>query len=172
MQHVRQQQLRQKPSVRASPRLTFQWEPFFKLVPELKTLWRLHYLEIALDQDVCPLDPDWDCYYAMADAGILHILTARYNGHLAGYCFNRIGSHDHYHSTRFAHTEMFYLHPRFRKGWQPVKMFAENLRGLGERGAEISTINFKLTFAQGRVGKIFKRLGYEPTDLVMRKRLF
>jgi hypothetical protein len=141
------------------------------LVPELKKLWRLHYNEIALDKDLCPLDPDWDSYYALDATGILVILTARYNGHLAGYVFNRIGTHDHYMSTRFAHTEMFWLHPRFRKGWQPVKMLLENMRGLKEFGAVISTVNFKLTFASGRVGKLFKRLGYEPTDLVMRKRL-
>jgi hypothetical protein len=172
MQHVPPRHLRQKPSVRASPKLAFAWEPFRKLVPELKTLWRLHYLEIALDQDICPLDPDWDCYYGMADLGLLHILTARYNGHLAGYCFNRVGSHDHYHSTRFAHTEMFWLHPRFRKGWQPVKMFIENLRGLKEQeGVQIATINFKLTFQDGRVGRLLSRLGYQPTDIVMRKRL-
>lgn len=171
MQHVHPRHLRQKRSAPASPKLEFRWEPFARLVPELKKLWPLHYREIALDQDICPLEPDWDCYYAVAQAGILHVLAARYNGHLAGYCFNRVGTHDHYVSTRFAHTEMFWLHPRFRKGWQPVKMLLENVRGLKERGAVIATVNFKLTFKDGRVGKLFQRLGYEPTDIVMRKRL-
>lgn len=169
MQHVHPRHLRQKPSVPASPKLVFAWEPFRKLVPELKRLWQLHYEEIALDQDICPLDPNWDCYHYMSEQGILHILTARYNGHLAGYAFNRLGTHDHYNSTRFAHTEMFYLHPRFRKGWQGVRLILENLRGLKAREVEINTVNFKIGFKDGRVGKLFKRFGYQPTDITMRK---
>lgn len=131
----------------------------------------MHYQEIAWDQDICPLEPDWDTYYALAENGILHVLGAFYNGHLAGYCFNRVGTHDHYVGTRFAHTEMFWLHPRFRKGWQPVKMFLENRRGLKERGAVIATISLKLTFMDGRVERLLQRIGYEPSDVTMRIRL-
>jgi hypothetical protein len=47
----------------------------------------------------------------------------------------------------------------------------ENLDGLKERGVQIATINFKLGFQDGRVGKLLARLGYEPADIVMRKRL-
>lgn len=169
MQHVHPRHLRQRPSGLAPPKLVFAWEPFPKLVPELKKLWPLHWREIALDQDFIPLDPDWDAYYGLHEVGILHILAARYNGHLAGYVFNVVGTHNHYVSTRFAHTEMFWLHPRFRKGWQPVRMLLENLRGLKEQGAVIATINFKLTYKDGRVGKLLQRIGYQPTDIMMRK---
>lgn len=171
MQHVHPRHLRQKPSVPASRKLEFAWERFPKLVPELKKLWPLHYAEIALDQDLCPLDPNWDYYFATDEVGVLHILTARYNGHLAGYCFNQVGTHNHYVTTRFAHTEMFWLHPRFRKGWQGVRMLMENIRGLKAREAVIATVNLKLTYKDGRVGKLLARLGYQPTDIVMRKRL-
>lgn len=169
MQHVRPPPRPQRVSGRASPKLVFAWEHFNKLAPELKTLWVKHYDEIALDQDICPLDPNWDYYYGVDECGILHILTARYNGHLAGYIFNLVAGHNHYQSTRFAVSDMFWLHPRFRKGWEPVRMFAENIRGLQLREAKISILNFKLTYKNGRVGKLFQRLGYEPTDLVMRK---
>lgn len=133
-------------------------------------LWQKHYAEIALDQDVCPLDPDWQQYFLQDELGALHILTARARtGKLAGYVINVVGAHKHYNSTRFAHTEMFWLHPYFRKGWQPVKMFLENLRGLKEREVAVATINFKLHFKEGRVGKLLYRLGYVGTDIVMRK---
>lgn len=135
-------------------------------------LWKLHYKEIAVDQETCPLDPDWDQYFYGDEIGVLHVLTARSrNGKLAGYCFNVLGPHKHYASTTFAHTEMFYLHPWFRKGWQPVQFLLANLRGLKERGATVATINFKLRFQGGRVGKLLARLGYAPTDIVMRTRL-
>lgn len=152
--------------------MSFAWEQFARIADELLPLWKKHYAEIALDQDACPLDPDWAQYYAQAELGMLHILTARsVNGTLAGYVVNIVGPHKHYHSTTFAHVEMFWLHPYFRKGWQPVKMFKENARGLRERGAVVSTIAFKLTFEGGRVGKLLHRLGYRASDVLMRMRL-
>jgi len=171
MQHVRPSAKVPSRSVRARPDLTFRWEHFIAISEELCPLFRLHYREIAHDQDAVPLDPDWENYFVLDERGLLHILTARYNGKLAGYIFNLVGSHNHYVSTRFAHTEMFWLHPRFRKGWQPVKMFLENLSGLKEREVVITTINFKLHYKDARVGKLLARLGYEPTDIVMRRRL-
>jgi hypothetical protein len=168
MQHVRQLPARRAVSVRGS--LKFAWERFSAIAREVQPLFRLHYREIALDQDIVPLAPDWDNYYAMELGGALHVLTARdHKDRLAGYIFNLVGPHQHYVTTRCAHSEMFYLHPHFRKGWQPVKMFVENMRGLKDREAVIHTVNFKMTYMGGRVGKLFQRLGYAPTDIVMRK---
>lgn len=153
-------------------KLSFQWESFRVVSKEVLPLWRLHWEEIALDRDTVPLDPDWDVYYDMELRGILHVLTARSrSGRLAGYVFNQIGTHSHYLSTRFAHTEMFWLHPHFRRGWLPVRMMLENLAGLRAREATVATINFKLHFQDARVGKLLARLGYEPTDIVMRRKL-
>ena len=166
---------RQPPHQKVSDRerLEFKWERFSKVAPELLPLFKKHYAEIAVDRDICPLDPDWGYYHGIDQAGLLRLLTARSasNRKLAGYIFNIVGYHNHYKSTRFAVTEMFYLHPHFRKGWQPVKMFMENLRGLEASGADIATINFKLHFQDARVGKLLARLGYEACDLVMRRRL-
>lgn len=167
---------RKTKGMRSSP-LVFRWEPFHKISKELMPLFKRHWQEIALDQEFVPLDPDWDLYYAMEVAGKLHILTARKEvttnktmpTDLVGYIFNLVGGHLHYNSTKFAHTEMFWLAPEFRKGWWPVKMFKENLAGLKEREVEVSTINFKLHFANARVGKLLARLGYTATDIVMRK---
>lgn len=153
-------------------RLSFQWERFSRIHRELLPLFKKHWREVAFDQESVPLDPDWDYYFAVDERQLLHILTARApNGKLAGYIFNVVGSHNHYKSTRFANTEMFWLHPYFRKGWQPVKMFKENFAGLKVLGVEIAVINFKLRFQNGRVGKLLARLGYEATDITMRKRL-
>jgi hypothetical protein len=163
--------------------LSFQWEPFHHISGEILPLWRWHWREIALDRDVVPLDPDWDAYHELALRGVLHILTARVppnvdsrhesrnRGALVGYCFNLVGPHNHYVSTRWAHTEMFWLDPAFRSGWQPVRFLLENLAGLKAREAKVATINFKLGFKSGRVGQLLARLGYEPTDIVMRRKL-
>lgn len=174
--HVVQPPRPQRPSVREPldrRKLKFQWERFASIHEELLPLFKKHYAELALDQDRVPLDPDWEFYFGVDRAGILQILTARAaaNDQLAGYIFNLIGSHNHYKSTKWANTDMFYLHPYFRKGWQPVRMFKENLKGLEVFGVEIAMISFKLHFENARVGKFLSRLGYEPCDIVMRRRM-
>jgi len=170
MQHVRPSRAPLKVSAQGSRKLSFQWEKFSAIAREVQPLFRLHYREIALDQAIVPLAPDWDSYYGMEAAGVLHVLTARNRkGQLAGYVFNFIGPHQHYITTRFALTDMFFLHPHFRKGWQPVKMFIENRKGLKAREAIVHVVNFKMTYHDGRVGKLFQRLGYAPTDITMRK---
>lgn len=163
--------------------VTFQWERFSAIAAELPPLFERHWREIACDRDTIQLAPDWDAYYAMELHGVLHVLTARAlpentarrdplkPGRLVGYIFNLVGGHQHYVSTRCAHTDMFWLAPRFRKGWQPVRFFLENLRGLKDREVVFTTVNFKLDFKGGRVGKLLARLGYGPTDIIMRKLL-
>lgn len=152
------------------PALTFQWERLPSIARELQPLFERHWSEIALDRELVPLEPNWDDYFELDRRGVLHVLTARnHRGALVGYCFNLVGPHLHYVSTRFAHTEMFWLAKRYRKGWRPVRMMATNLAGLKELGAKVATINFKLGFKSGRVGKLLSRLGYRPADIVMRK---
>lgn len=151
-------------------RLNFAFERFGNIDKELPPLFRRHWEEIAHDRETIPLDPDWASYYDLDARGRLHILAARNAfGQLVGYVFNLVGGHLHYVSTTYAHTEMFWLAPMYRQGWEPVRMFLVNMAGLKERGAVVSTIGFKLEFQQGRVGKLLARLGYRPVDIVCKK---
>ena len=167
-QHVR---ALRKPHPPSDPGpLRFRWRRFHKIAHLLPPLFQQHWEEIALDQGTVPLEPDWDSYHALDLNQVLHVLSAwDLDGQLVGYIFNLIGGHQHYVGTRFAHTEMFWLHPDYRKGWLPVRMFLANIEGLRARGAVVSTINFKLRFKYGRVGRLLARLGYTATDIVMRK---
>lgn len=167
MQHVRP--LRQPPTHSTRAPLEFRWQRFHKIAKELPPLFQRHWEEIALDQELIPLDPDWDSYFHLDQRRVLRVLTARADSELVGYIFNIVGPHLHYVSTRVAHTEMFWLDPAYRRGWEPVTMFKENIRGFRALEAKISTINFKLGYKNARVGKLLARLGYVPTDIVMRK---
>jgi hypothetical protein len=138
-------------------------------VRELLPLWQQHWEEIAQDRDRIPLDPDFDSYYRLDIGGLLHILTVRVNGELVGYTFNIVGPHLHYHSTNTAQTEMFWLAPKYRVGWTGVRLLRLTRKGLKERGVKLHLINFKIGFEGGRVGKLLSRLGYRPTDLVVRQ---
>ena len=169
MQHVRGPQSLQARPVDAAPK--FAWERFSKLARELLPLWQRHWEEIALDQDDIPLAPDFDSYYRLDTERLLHILTVRAQGDLVGYSFSIVGSHLHYVTTKTGHTELFWLAPEYRHGWTGFKLIKYTMRGLKQRGVKLHTVNFKLGFQSGRVGRLFKRLGYKPTDIVMRKLL-
>ena len=165
--HVREPLPPPKLSDLGTPR--FKWEKFRAISRELLPLWQRHWEEIAQDRDSVPLDPDFDNYYRLDLEGILHILTVRVDGELAGYTFSLIGPHLHYHSTKTAQTEMFWLAPEHRSGWTGVRLLRLTRRGLRDRGVKLHLINFKIGFESGRVGKLLSRLGYRPTDIVVRQ---
>lgn len=170
MRHVRELPQPQSLSADAAPKLRFQWERFAKIVRELLPLWQRHWKEIAIDRDTIPLEPDFDSYYRLDNDRLLHILTARtHDGELVGYSFNIVGPHLHYQSTRTGHTDMFWLAPEHRRGLCGYKLLKYTMAGLKRRGVKLHTINFKLGFQDGRVGRLLKRLGYAPSDIIMRK---
>ena len=144
--------------------VTFQWERLPKISRELLPLLLRHYEETKYLHDV-ELDLDWDLFYEYDTRGILHICTARQDGNLVGYIFNLVGPHLHHLSIRWAASDMYWLEPSVRLGWLPVKFFLENLRGLKERECQYHAINTILNYKQGRVGKLFQRLGYIPREI-------
>lgn len=172
MQHVRPRPPLLRPKdhgLKANEGLTLQWERLAHISRELLPLFRKHWKEIALNQDKVELDPDWDRYFDLELRGLLHILTARYSGLLQGYVFNLVGPHLHYASTRWCLTDMYWLDPRCRLGWFPVKMLIENMRGLKEREVRVHNINIKVHFQSDRMTKLMTRLGYKPADIVFQK---
>jgi hypothetical protein len=148
---------------------TLQWERLAHISRELLPLFRRHWKEIALNQSKVELDPDWNRYFELELTGHLHILTARYSGLLQGYVFNLIGPHLHYVSTRWCQTDMFWMDPRSRRGWFPMQMLIENMRGLKEREVCVHNIGIKCHFQSDRMHKLMTRLGYKPCDIIYQK---
>ena len=153
----------------AGASIKFAWGRFEKIASELLPLWERHWEEIALDKEQIPLKPHFESFYGYEVVGALRILTARdaRTRDLVGYCFNLLGPHLHY-SIKHAHTDMFWLAPEYRTGWNGVRMLAANRRGLKQLGVVLHTISFKIGFEDGRVGKVLKRLDYAPSDIIMR----
>jgi GNAT superfamily N-acetyltransferase len=174
-------------SASTRPDLTFQVEKFHEIARELPPLFERHYREIALDQESIPLDPDWDRYLQMSLAGMLRVMTARSFdllpgyapseessrkfGIIVGYIFNLVGPHLHYRSTLFANLEMFWLDPAYRGGPFALRWFKANADMLKELGVKKVTVETKNGYMDGRVGLIFKRLGYKPIETVWARTL-
>lgn len=159
---------------RAAPELnapTFAWERFNQIAKDLPVLFTEHWKELALNQDIIPLAPDWDRYYAYDVQGILRVLTVRVEGRLVGYVFLLFGPHLHYVTTPWGHGEMFYLDPLYRQGWTGVKLFKELIKGCEGMGAKMLTVPVKLHFMNARVIKLLERLGFKQIEVVMARRV-
>lgn len=135
-------------------------------------LFKRHWLEIGVNRDQVPLDPDWARYFDYDLLGLLRTLTVRSNGALVGYVVILVGPHMHYASTLWAQYDLYWLDPAYRQGWSGVKMFTEAERALREWGVKVVNINMKIHFDlsnDGRMRKLLARLGYKPRDVVYAK---
>lgn len=146
------------------PNLSFQIEPFVKVAQELPPLFIRHYEELAENKDVYPLDPDWDKYFALDISGILRFVTVRSGNLLVGYISNLVSSHLHSKSTLVCEIEMFWLEPVYRYGWNGIRMFRYNDDYLKSLGVKLVHVSEKLRFRGGKVGLVFKRLGYRIVE--------
>lgn len=144
--------------------LTSQSERFTVIARELPPLFERHWRELG-DPRV-PLDPDWDRYFALEVAGSLRMTTARLDGTLAGYISNIVGPHLHYRSTLHAEIEMFYLESAYRGSWFVLQWFRANDLMLHELGVKRVSVAVKSGYRDGRVGSIFRRLGYKTHETV------
>lgn len=155
-------------SARALPDdgITLQWERITGLAKEIAPLFRQHWQEIAIFQDEISLDPNWDLYFQFDIAGLLHVLTVRADGVLVGYAFLLLTPHLHYASTLYAHFDMFWLKPAFRRGWLGIKMLKEAERRARELKATVIHAQIKLHFLKerGTLARLFDRLGYTAVE--------
>lgn len=122
-------------------------------------------------RDGVPLDPDWASLLRMTSAGILRTVTVRQDGVLVGFILNVVGGHLMYHGTCHGITNAYWLDPLYRTGWFPVKLFRRNLDFLRSWGAKRVFIAADLDFQDGRVGKVFERLGYAKHELAYARML-
>ena len=144
--------------------LTSQQESFAAIARELPPLFERHWQELG-DPKIL-LDPDWDRYFALEVQGFLRLTTARFNGVLVGYISNLAGPALHYKSTPHAEIEMFWLDPVYRGSWFVLRWFRANDAMLKEAGVKRVLVAVKAGYKDGRVGSVFKRLGYHMHETV------
>ena len=146
--------------------IEFEIAPYSVLREEIKPLIIDHWQEIALDKETVKLDPDWDEYDRLAEAGQLHLLTARENGVLVGYYVGIVKPHLHYKNSLMAFNDVLYIKPTHRQGMTGVRLFKEIERTLKERGVEKMFMNTK---EHHNFGVILERLGYRKTETIYTK---
>jgi len=166
--------------------ITYQVEKWDDCYEEAIPMLHAHYLEIATDQEIKPLDPDLEKYQQLEDAGYLRIFTARdqpqtlpevkdkgfkavqlpdgqirQTGKLVGYFVSIVMHGLHYQQTMMALNDIMYIDPAYRggtAGYRLIKLAAEDLKNLG---ADILTIHMKTDYP---FRSLLTKLGFHLTE--------
>jgi len=148
--------------------ITYHVESFADAYQEAKPLIFNHWDEIALNKENIALNPDVEAYQKLEDQGRLHIYTAREGEKLVGYFAVIAVEHLHYKDHIFAHNDVIYVDPEYRKGftaWRLIK-FAEQQLTLS--GVSVMMINIK---RHKPFDKLLQRLNFKETESIYSKRL-
>lgn len=137
------------------------------LIAELDELLELHYRECSAHQDI-PLDPDWDRYHQMQDAGLLSVFTARDNaGELIGYAAFITSYNLHYRTSLQAVQDVVFLHPEHRNGTAGYLLLRYADRELDAAGVDVIYHHVKVF---NDFSPVLERMGYAPVEKILAKR--
>ncbi len=146
--------------------VTYAEEPFSAMRPEMETILPLHWKEIARDQEIIKLDPDWDSYHAMERAGQVHALVARCEGKMIGYHLSFIRPHLHYRQSLSAMVDIYFILPEYRKGRVGIQLFKEVEKSWKQRGVQKAFTGTKCAADKSRV---FEHLKWNRTEYLYTK---
>jgi GNAT superfamily N-acetyltransferase len=155
-------------ALQLSDAIEFRWGTTYSaFLAEAWPKLRAHWAEVGTYRHVLRLDPDHDKYRAAERAGILHILTARVGGELAGYLFVLILPHPRDKGATLARDDIFYVDPKFRRFRLGPAMIEEALAYIEPR-ADIVMLTEKVHRSLGRGrfgGSYLARYGFQPLEV-------
>lgn len=148
--------------------ITYQIEEYEKALPELKEIFLVHWLELALFQDEMPLYPIDADYITMDRNGSLFLSTIRYNGELIGYYVCKIYYPLHYGTTLAATMDMLYTKIEYRGRGYAVRLLNFVEKELIKRGVKIWYSGFKTDKPLG-LDRVLKKLNFKNADTYLAK---
>lgn len=148
--------------------ISYQQEFLVSCRQEAQELIQEHWEEIARNKEKIKLDPNWEAYEVLEEAGVFRIFTARADGKLVGYFAVLVMKHLHYKGDTFADNDVLFLKKEYRKGLTGVKLIKFAEACLRNDGVAVLNINTK---AHKPFDLILSRLGYEQADRIYSKYL-
>lgn len=128
---------------------------------EVQDLLKDHHEEVDLHRDKIPMDPDWETYFRLDEAGKFRVYTARDEGLLVGYTWFVVTKGLHYKGNIFALNDLIYIKPEYRGekiGYGMLK-FSEEMLSL--EGVSVIQVNSKFTKP---FDGLLSGMGYEPIE--------
>lgn len=143
-------------------RFEFNEVKFGDVIDEARPLLERHWNEIARNKDLISLDPDYERYAMLDEAGKLCVCIARENGTLVGYACYIVDYHLHYKSTLWAVSDIFWLAPECRKAGVGMRLFKFVESVLHDRGVIVMHTTFKV--AHPAAGRLLEAMGHATIE--------
>lgn len=144
--------------------LTYARESLMAIKDEMAALMAAHWAEVAHDRDTRELDPDWEAFAALDQAGQLYTLAVRSDGALAGYLVAIVRRHLHARKTLTAYVDAVYLSPAARRGLAGARFLRHADRALAALGAEFIYWHVK---RERDFRPLLERAGYHHVEDIM-----
>jgi len=123
--------------------ITYRQESLVTVKADIIPLLEKHWEEVALNKEKIKLNPDWDAYANLEDAGVLKIFTAREDGKLVGYFVVFVKSHIHYKDHLFCYNDVIFVDEEYRKGFTSPRLIKFAEKCLKADGVEVMIVNTK-----------------------------
>jgi GNAT superfamily N-acetyltransferase len=123
--------------------ITYQQESLVTVKADIIPLLEKHWEEVALNKEKIKLNPDWDAYANLEDAGVLKIFTSREDGKLVGYFVVFVKSHIHYKDHLFCYNDVIFVDEEYRKGFTSTRLIKFAEKCLKADGVEVMIVNTK-----------------------------
>jgi len=117
---------------------------------------------LFLFKDEIKLNPSYAIYRSIEDLGKLYILTVRSDGTLVGYFVAFINKNAHYMDEEWAHNDIMFLHPEYRKALIGYTMIRKAEEDLKKMGATVITIHVKINHP---LDALMEKLEYTPNEI-------
>ena len=140
------------------------------LITELEPILVAHYQELSNNIDI-PLNPDYDKYKKLYEAGCLVIVTARSGGLLVGYTCFLISPNMHYKTSLQAYQDAMFVRQDKRKTMlgAGIALLRESEKVLKARGVQLIQHHVKV---YKDFSPMLERLGYSFVEKIYQKRLY
>lgn len=113
-----------------------------------------------------PVDPDYERYTAVEEAGLLRCFTLREEGELKGFASCYLETQIHHSSHFRAAVDTIYIEPEARIGMTGPRFLhkiEEELRAEGVKSISIAS------GLKHNISNLLKRMGYEPHEIIHTK---
>ena len=104
--------------------ITYQAEKYSDVVSELAVLYPEHYEELGSPVATqYNLEPHWEQYLNLEQAGVLKVITCRKDEEMIGYMLFMVSPGLHVKSCLTAYEDIYFLRKQYRKGRIGIKLF-------------------------------------------------
>lgn len=141
--------------------ITAHVESLTENLERLKLFFPEHWVELALNKDKVPLDPQYEVYLDRDAAGQVMFVTLRKAGEMVAYFVGFVTPGLHYKTCLGLQMDIFWVHPEHRDGRAGIKLFRAVEKEAKRRGVQRMVVGAKL---HKDAGPLFRYLGYEPIE--------